>query len=491
MYKIVDTGSWSGMDMEPAHVVKVARNGLGITDRYNLLQKRAAAHIFADMIDRGELRDGDIPIHLTALGSYEKYGLNRNGDGFKEAWCRRYHDSFVKNAHYYRNHRNSDPKKSYGIVKLSHYNDRMGRVELLVIANGSKEAAARNGGLVLPDDDIHELMSGKPVEVSMSCKIAHDVCLNCGHKAASRHDYCTEDTCINPDTGYRGFGCRSGLTKAADDGYVQGVDNPHPHWFDISKVITHADRIAYGGLAHYLKSAGVDPIGSAELAEQLLPLELISPFESVPFALDQQRTLSKLAAIEHRLRTATPSTADLAFIRGFKRAQCERLAEFGPFAGPHFPQALRSLSNHDTLLSPTDFVRWIDGGEIKTAAAVHHVQQAAPHCFSALLFDAQLEQHLANNPYVPSETSLQRFDKAATKYANAMNLDNVRSAAIQSPLLEGAPAAWTTGTRDVPANAAQLTRQYALYKLAYVTERRARDDFEDVCRLSVLQNFAV
>ena len=432
--------------------------------------------------------DGD---HTYSGPNVDSHNCNRNGDGFKEAWCERYHDGFVKSARYYRHHKNTDPKKSYGLVKLSHYNRPMHRVELLVIANGTKEAAARNGGLVLPDASIQALMNGKPVEVSMSCKIAHDVCNNCGHKAASRNDYCTEDTCINPHTGYRGFGCRAGLTKTADDGYMQYVDNPNPHWFDISEVATHADRIAFGGLASYLKAAGVPVCGGAELAEQLLPFELLSPFGTVSFELEQQRVLSKLAAIEGKLRAATPSQADLAVLRGFKQAQCRSFDGLGEFGGRDFPRALAALSRRDTLLSPRDFVRWIEGGEIKTASALSQLHAAVPHSFTSLMFDASLERWLANNPYCPAETSLQRFDKAAATTATAFTPENIKMAAIMSPLYDETPAVWNVGSRDVPENAAALAQQYALYKLAYVTERRDRDDFEELCRLAVLQNFAM
>ena len=873
MYKVIDVGSWSSMDIGPVQAIKVARNGMGAHDRYDLFQKRAASHEFERMLARDSLKPGDIPIHLVALGAYEKYGMNRNGDAFKEQWCLHCHDSFVKHAYYYLNHRNKDPKKSYGLVKLSTYNRPMSRVELLVIANGTKEAAERNGGLVLPDNILKKLANNDPVEVSMSCildpqapvlthrgyvpivdvkpgdkvlthkgrwrtvtelrrrkytgevvkwrmqgipyeveltadhpmlsaklaekaaaavsksafqewmtkpkkaqydwlgagllgpsdrvqacvvsegipgeavidneelaeilgtymaegsvtyngekpaatqftihgddwathnltavahhhwpeltatiepktnspvaftltmsstslatylatvvgtnshtkkvplglygakssvkhaflgrwidgdgwidkggahissvnftallsardlvlslgyecviariehtetrengygasveyvlsmcpaiaqnfrdysqkcksafklwrrsldgkrggcgvrygsrtiawsnntasyrlakverrfvenaqtynfevaqdhsyslfglashncKIAYDECLNCGHHAPSRADYCTAATCINPSTGYRGFGCREGLTKAADDGFMQGVDNPNPHWFDISGVTTHADRIAFGGVADYLKAAGVAAIGGAELAEQLLPPELICRIGETPEYLRQQRLLSKLAAIEQRLRSAPPTAKDQATLTGLKSAGL-LMSDFGPFGGRQFGEALRALADCHAVLSLPDFVIWA-GGE-KSAMAVAEIQQAAPYSFTDLLFDPRMENWLQQNPFVPAENTTQKFARAAFRYADPFTEQGVKHAAVKSALAGNTPAQWSAGSRAVSENSQAVARQYALYKLAVLSQLSEREDFDELCRLAVLQNF--
>src|SRR6188768_2666902 len=88
---------------------------------------------------------GEIPLHAIAMGATEAYGPNRNGDGFKMAMLRACAPSFVKNALYYYGHRNKDPAKSYGTIKLAYVNEAMKRIELLIALNGTKEAAERNG----------------------------------------------------------------------------------------------------------------------------------------------------------------------------------------------------------------------------------------------------------------------------------------------------------------------------------------------------------
>lgn len=76
------------------------------------------------------------------------HNSNRNGDGFKAAACRRYHDTFRKHGRLYYDHKHDDPERSYGVIKLSYFNEPMGRVELIISPNTTKAAADRNRGLV-------------------------------------------------------------------------------------------------------------------------------------------------------------------------------------------------------------------------------------------------------------------------------------------------------------------------------------------------------
>jgi len=70
--------------------------------------------------------------HLIALGDGEHYSYNKNGDYFPKEACIKYHDTFVKNGHFFREHKNQDPKFKIGMVKASFYNHNMGRVELVI-----------------------------------------------------------------------------------------------------------------------------------------------------------------------------------------------------------------------------------------------------------------------------------------------------------------------------------------------------------------------
>src|SRR6185295_13738030 len=140
MVKVIPPGSWDFKD-QAVQLVKLASTGLRGND-FKALVKRASFS-FADKLRNVSLKPGDVPVHIIALGATEFYGPNRNGDGFKEATCRKCHDSFVKYARWYRNHANKEPDKSYGHIKFSHYNEDMHRIELLGVLNGTKEAAER------------------------------------------------------------------------------------------------------------------------------------------------------------------------------------------------------------------------------------------------------------------------------------------------------------------------------------------------------------
>ena len=305
--KYTPTTGWTFND-PTAELVKVARRGLVGADRAALV-KRAGAQA-ADWIDRLEPLPGEPLVHLIALGCTEKHSANRNGDGFKAAACRKYHDTFRKHARLYYNHLNTDPSKSYGVVKASWFNEPMGRIELVVGVNETKQAAQRNGGMVdfrfLPRVE----KNAGDAAVSMACTIPFDVCSSCHNKAASRKYYCTGDTCPHG-------GCRDNLTKVSEDGHMLHVDNPDPKWFDISDVGTPADRIAYAfGRVGNTKSAAFD---SGVAPSVLLPTWNTPGLD----AHDRRRlVLAKLAALEDELLTTPPDAVDVGYARAADLARC-------------------------------------------------------------------------------------------------------------------------------------------------------------------------
>ncbi len=253
--KIIGVGDWD-FGVSPSSLVKISSRGLIGHDRFEFF-KRAAAQFQLDM---DKLASDETPVHLIAMGSTEFWGANRNFDGFKEAMLKRCHPTFVSNAHNFRNHANKDPKKSYGEVKAAHYNEDMHRVELLISFYNTKEAAEKRGKLYAGDKVLSRLHNGDDVPFSMAIRVPYDTCNNCFNKAASRAEYCTQDTCVSP-TGKRRGGCRENLGKLASDGFLQYVDNPDGTFFDISHLVIGdgaangrpADRTAYGGVADYLK----------------------------------------------------------------------------------------------------------------------------------------------------------------------------------------------------------------------------------------------
>ena len=182
-------------------------------------------------------------ILVNALGAYEYYDDNRNGDGFPsqpykvgqlaacghpecsksmEGWISEpetlihHHSSFEKHGGIYKHHVNKDPSKSLGYIEKSMWNPYMRRVELLlkVVNSRDPELATRIGDGDFP-------------AVSMGCHVRWDVCTICGHRAPTRAQYCEH-------------ALRS-LRKVLPDGRKVAVLNPSPKFFDISFVFRPAD----------------------------------------------------------------------------------------------------------------------------------------------------------------------------------------------------------------------------------------------------------
>jgi len=356
MYKHIDVGSWD-FGMKTAEVIPVSSRGLTASDSNLFFTKRAGEHQFKEILDKIALAKDEIPVHLIAMGCTEKYAANKNSDGFREVMLKEYHPTFVKNARVYYDHKAKDPKKAFGKVASSLYNNDMGRVELLILLNGSKEAAVKNGGLVAPDEDIERLKSGKELPWSMGISVPFDRCSGCGNDAKTLKDYCEEHECIDKN-GKQRFGCKSGLGKTAEDGFVQYVDNPRGTFKDISRVSTPADRTAYGAIAKYAAESG-HTLGGAQLA---LARGYVEPLEEKFIKTANlsvfSETLSKLASIESTLK---PSASMLSQSLGFRNtddldAQIVRhahtLTERGKCA------ELMHLADFDIVLGPKQFAKF-------------------------------------------------------------------------------------------------------------------------------------
>jgi hypothetical protein len=164
--KNIPPGSFDFGDTALWQMVKVAQDGLRGHDLKDFSKRAGAAA--AETVRKLEKKAGEVLAHLIALGTTEGVGVNRNGDGFKRAACRRYHDTFVKHARFFRDHANKPPSPSFGRVVHSDFNEPMDRVELIVGFNETKEAAERNGGRIA-DKELEKLARGEDIPVSMSC----------------------------------------------------------------------------------------------------------------------------------------------------------------------------------------------------------------------------------------------------------------------------------------------------------------------------------
>jgi hypothetical protein len=214
-------------------------NGRPLREKFTKTASEASEYIKAV-----EPKPGTSIVLVIALGAYETYDLNRNGDGFNEfpyktgfkptcgccqadgAWVTQeevlpnHYKRFETHGKIYRHHLNKDPLKSCGDILKAFWNSQMHRVELLL--------GLRNE---LAPDLAERIADGEYPAVSMGTRIAYDVCTVCGHKAPTRKQYCDH--------------LKFGMRQVTASGLRAGALNPSPKFFDLSFVTKPADLTGY------------------------------------------------------------------------------------------------------------------------------------------------------------------------------------------------------------------------------------------------------
>ena len=488
LIKFVSPSGWD-FEQRVLEPVKVSSRGLVGDDRREFLKR--ASHSFLPQLDNVKFAKDEVPVHLIALGASEAYGPNRNGDGFKEATCRDHHDTFVKFAKFFRNHKNKAERGDpfYGVVKASAYNKDMRRVELLVALNASKEAADRNGGFVA-EAELEKIARGEDMPVSMACRVPHDVCSFCKHAARTRDEYCTREKCA-------AGGCRDNLTrlvKVGSDLHHLHVDNPNPTWFDISRVFRPADRIAYGAKADYLTKAASDE-GLFDLQDAIKMAESSSaPLDVILYQSGHHGFWSEKYAAQVRLgyglasieKSETPIDANNYRAFAVPAFPIEKLAAFG---SPQCDTQLAALADRKIILNLCDYAR-LTGREMyaKSASAL------LPGIYTRMTEDESLPLRV--------EAGMCEFiDKTATESARTLaatlqaeyslskeaTADRVFLSCIRG---QAAPAISVyEKSAACGSDGEKLAKDYATYKLASLWRLAAVDpDFPLTVRLSLRQN---
>lgn len=440
--------------LEPAsQLIKVSSRGLVGEDRANFV-KRASAKL-ADSLDSliaGQQSDEPL-VHLLAIGGTESYGANRNGDGFTRTACKTYHPTFVKHAHFFRDHQNKDPKKSYGRVVTSWFNDPMDRIELIVGLNATEKRAEINGGLVA-DKEMTKLAADKNIAVSMACRVAYDVCSYCNNKAATKEAYCQGSK--------EGGMCKAGglaekLGQLVEiDGGIHHLhaDNPHPRFFDISHVIRPADRIAY--VSGLLKTAAA----AAGVKTTPTRFAITVPAAAYTDLSDTDNQLLKAAS-----DLATVQLADQSFIPALLPNQREVQLP----GQVKMAEVWKALLDQQICLPLSQFLDVL-GGHHKVAALV------APHVtdsFDELLCDPDITTTLQNSGYAPAAAAPTQLQKWASTLVADFSLQPTaivrrsQLAAIQQLPLQS-HALQKIASKDDNVAAKSLAAQYALYQVAYL-----------------------
>lgn len=461
MLKIVDNDSFN-WDNEPlGSIIKVSSEGLVGADRQDFLKVASASLL--DQVDSIKVNPGEELVHLIALGSTENWGPNRNGDGFGKQACKDYHHYFVKDAKVYRNHKNTDPKKSYGVVKASSYNDDMNRVELIVALNTNEKAAKANDGLVA-DKEMEKLASDKPLAVSMAARVPFDICSYCGNKAHTRDEYCTD---VKEGGHCKAGGLKHNLGKTASvDGKLHQLyaDNTQPYFFDISHVFVPADRIAYA--SGFCKKANTELIGGAELAELY---GVSSP--------EKRAYYNKQDDCSHLFRIFFDAVNDFHNNKGWTKVGSYLAAiDTEPLSSPETTwqysagSLTKTLNDQHICLTPTQFLQVETGLPLSKCASLGEI--IGP--LSNERFKELLVADSVFNPYMPQGGTLEKLRNWSYRQKCA-RLDSGSSMLKQAAhnSLGGLPPA-TISRENIYSfeddeTAKRLSTNYALYKVAFLS----------------------
>jgi hypothetical protein len=263
-------------------------------------------------------------VYLLALGSWETYGENRNGDGFPEhpymenespPWIAendtlvRHYQTFEQFGHNFRHHQNKDPKKRVGEVMKAFWNPTMHRVELLVDLDDAKAP-----------DLAERIASGEFPPVSMGTRVRYDVCNQCGNRAPTRAQYCDH--------------LRFHMREVINGRTVCAL-NPSPKFFDISWVFKPADRTAF-----MLKKVA-----------ETVPYELLSGADAGEYldGMDEQKLAAQKLAIMDKIVQGLPVDAKTDGIGETECTNLERLRPMALEAGQNTPdlpdEVLRNMSS--------------------------------------------------------------------------------------------------------------------------------------------------
>jgi hypothetical protein len=502
--KILSPSGWD-FDGSIATIIKVANSGLvrGYDRQQFIKRAGATSNIFLPYLDGIKIARDEVPIHLIALGACEAYGPNRNGDAFREAILKQAHDTFVKYARFYRNHKNKDNPPSYGYVKLSAYNPVMRRVELLCMLNAEKSAADRNGGF-LADKELEKLSRDEDIPVSMACRVPYDECSYCHNRARSRDEYCTASMC-------KAGGCKENLTrlvKVAGDAHMLHVDNHSPAFFDISHVYRPADRTAWGSRADYLTKAAGDHgffgTDGAKLAEDMgvhAPLSVIlSQEQMLPgqwngYMVEQIKLAHGMASLQKQAGHRMHAETQRAFLPDMQPDIDFSVLDMDVADLTKTAAALGALADQKIVLSLRDFARLTKRAEHLEPAtlAMHGV-------YSRMIGDGSLERRLTDNKFAPAEKlasakqreTARRMVSTYSLQKEAVDTRCQLSALRQHRLPSAKSGSWSEKQAADNRLAEDLARDYACYKVAAL-HRIAQFDQEFLltARLAECQNHVV
>lgn len=313
---------------------------------------KSAASPAYDFLSEYTPREGSTIVLVNAMGAYETYDDNRNGDGFpaepfmvgKRASCGhpqcnvldgwvndketlvKHYSTFEQHGGIFKNHANKDKKTSLGQILKAFWNAKMKRVELVLEIRNERDLEL-----------VKRIIDGDFPAVSMGCRIKWDVCSICGHRAPTRKDYCNH--------------ARNQLRQILSDGRKVCVLNPSPVFFDISIVFRPADPTGF--MMKKIASESAYEISSFELGEKLSAYE------------EKLSAIRKLSDIQKIItgRVTAAKSPDEELVKKYKSLAIDAAKEV-PSAGQKEIKALAKHPISDSLATLAKQGAWLTTSEL-------------------------------------------------------------------------------------------------------------------------------
>jgi len=348
----------NSQDFSCAQVSILPVHSRGI-DKHYLTKAAKEAGGFALEKEIAELKPipGHTVIHTLAVGDSERYGDNRNCDGFSREDNKRCHHRFRTQGHVFKDHANSDPALKTGDVIATAHNDVMDRIEALAALDNKKYA-----------EELAGLEKGKDIPVSMGSLQQYDVCSLCKHQAKTAADHCEH--------------IRDHLGEVTADGQKIFMENPDPGYFDLSTVWKPADRIGYTIRKVALE---LGPIGGHVLADRFGMSAMSHPKVAT---LRRLASIEKLSPAVARVVSTAPTDLDTENRKQLKQAVDAHGVD----------SVLDYLHSNGFVLSPRDFAEVILGAPKLAAAAAPGVPALLADGFNRILGHGDLGVSMDGTP---------------------------------------------------------------------------------------------
>jgi len=394
----------------------------------NWMLKHANHGMFNDVLSSLRPMPNHTVLHIIALGDEERYGPNRNCDGFSGHDNKTAHVSFKEMGHVFRNHKNDDPEKKIGSVLATAHNpmNMMSRVELLVALNN-----------ILAPKEVDDANSGKDIPFSMGSKQDHDVCSLCNHKAEVARDHCDH--------------IKHFLGEVTKDGQKIYMKNPKPKYFDISAVHKPADRIAYS----LRKVASHKIIGGHELAE-MYGLTPVTERSKLAFMHALAELVKEIPASAKKV--SAPLSVGANTMKAIKKCAEIRDTE----------QMLAYLTKSGKMLNASDFADAVLGHDTPNEV----IDDQSAQGLDDLLEDGEEVSSFDTPPHVEN-AGLPPDAMDDLQRSCSMEPHDAQSRAI-TIIIKGAKA--KTASKLDPVEAQGLAMLYKHYKVAFAYAHRDRPE---------------